>query len=468
MNIHPKTQQAYQLLHDGVIALARAERQGIRLDVDYTRRKYRQLTRKIEGIENKFLQSKFCVDWKRKAKKEINPNSGKQLAWYLYDVLNLTPVKTTPSGQGSTDEDALSALNIPELDDLLYSRKLKKIRDYLDLFQREQVDGYIHPVFNLHFARTFRSSCDSPNIQNTPKRDDEAEKIVRGALFPRPGHQLLEVDYSGLEVRIAACYHNDPTMIKYINDPKSDMHSDMACQIFKIDDIDKSIPSHYTLRQAAKNGFVFPQFYGDYYKNNAISICNDWVKLPQTSWKWGQGIRFMPLIVEDITIPYNTISDHLIYEKIKSFNAFEKHLQDIEYDFWHNRFSEYAKWKERWWQGYQKYGYIDMKTGFRCGGVMSRNDCINYPVQGAAFHCLLWSLIKLDRLLTVGELDTKIIGQIHDSIILDMNPDERDYLIPQIRRITCEKLPEAWDWIIVPLDVDIELHPVDGSWADKG
>jgi hypothetical protein len=51
-------------------------------------------------------------------------------------------------------------------------------------------------------------------------------------------------------------------------------------------------------------------------------------------------------------------------------------------------------------------------------------------------------------------------------MILDVNPDEREYLVKEIKKITCERLPATWDWIIVPLDVDVEVHPVDGSWAD--
>jgi DNA polymerase I-like protein with 3'-5' exonuclease and polymerase domains len=461
MTINPKTQQAYQLFHNGILALARAERQGIRLDIEYTEKQIRRLSRRIERSEREFLASKLGRQWGRVSKREININSNTQLANFLYHNLNYTPVKYTPSGQGSTDDEALRALDIPELDDLLHARKLKKIRDYLELFYRESVDGIIHPVFNLHFARTFRSSSDSPNFQNIPKRDAEAMEITRSALFPRPGHQLLEVDYGGLEVRIAACYHKDENMLEYINNPDSDMHTDMAKQIFKIDVIDKNIPLHNTLRQAAKNGFVFPQFYGDYYKNNAEGICNNWIHLPQRSWRDGEGIEignFEPVF----------ISDHLRNQGIKSFNSFVKHLEEIENDFWGNRFKEYAAWKERWWKSYQKYGYIDMKTGFRCSGVMSRNDCINYPVQGAAFHCLLWSLIQLDVLIYFKEkLDSKIIGQIHDSIVIDANPNEVDYLIPIIRDITCRRLREEWDWIIVPLEIDIELHPVDGSWADK-
>jgi hypothetical protein len=64
----------------------------------------------------------------------------------------------------------------------------------------------------------------------------------------------------------------------------------MAKQIFIFDEMSKSIPAHKLLRQAAKNAFVFPQFYGDYFANNANYLC-DWVGLPKGKWKKDIGIE---------------------------------------------------------------------------------------------------------------------------------------------------------------------------------
>ena len=98
---------------------------------------------------------------------------------------------------------------------------------------------------------------------------------------------------------------------------------------------------------------------------------------------------------------------------------------------------------------------------------MSKNDCINYPVQGSAFHCLLWSFIQLDKIIRFEKWDTRLIGQIHDAIILDVHPDELDMVIKRVRKVTCHDLPNEWKWINVPLEVDFEICPVDGSWAEK-
>lgn len=455
--IKPNTEEAYRLLHNGILALARAERQGIRVDIDYLEKTEYTLQKKVEILEKKFKNSSFYKDW-NKVKRNPNIYSSQQLENFLYKIKNIKPLKTTKTGRGSTDEEALRLLNLPELNTLAKIKKLKKIKDtYLKSFSREQINGYMHPFFNLHIARTYRSSSNSPNFQNIPKRDEQAMSICRKALLPRKGHQLLEVDYSGLEVRIAACYHKDPKMLEYIHNPQSDMHADMAAQIFMINNFDKANKDYKILRAAAKNGFVFPEFYGDYYKNCAINLACEWAKLPEGRWKNGQGINLND----------SFISDHLIKNKIKSIDNFIDHIKEIEYDFWNNRFKHYNKWKLKWWKKYQKTGYIDMFTGFRCSGVMSNNDIINYPVQGAAFHCLLWSFIELDKIIIKNNWNTRLIGQIHDAIILDVDPKELDIVLKTIKKVTCNDLINHWKWINVPLDVEAEICPIDGSWNEK-
>ena len=454
-------EDAIKLTHKGILALARAERQGIRIDMGLAKKNKKELSLLIDKLYNEFSRTKFYRHWeKSRGRSKLNVNSNPQLQDFLYRVKKITPIKLTKkSKKGATDEETLEALRIPELDILLRMRKLKKLRDtYLNAFLTEAVEEYIHPVFNLHIVVSYRSSSNNPNFQTIPVRDDEARKIVRSCIFARPGNQLLELDYKGLEVNIAACYHKDPTMIKYIKNPKSDMHADMATQIFLLDKIDKKGKTFKKLRYAAKNGFVFPQFYGDYYGNNAGSLSRE-AKLPiKGIYKDDDGLKLAD---------GEYLGGHLKRNGIKSLNGFKNHLKEIEYTFWNDRFPVYADWKKKWWRAYQKKGYFDMLTGFRCSGVMGRNDVTNYPVQGSAFHCLLWSFIKLDNIIRRERLNTRLIGQIHDSILFDVHPSELDYILKIARQVTCKDLLEAWDWIIVPLSVDAELCEVDQSWYYK-
>jgi len=458
---------AYNLIHEGILALSRAEQAGLRVDVEYCQTKKEHLTRQAKRVVRKLEESGFIKAWRERYGKKFNSNSNSQLAYMLYTVWGITPPKTTETGRGSTNEEALNQIDLPELQYLLRLRKIYKLRDtYLENFLAEQVDGRMHPFFNLHNVRTYRGSSDSPNLQNIPKRDKEAMQISRRAILPRPGHQFLEVDFSGIEVGIAACYHQDPTMLEYIRNDDTDMHGDLAHQIFMLSKWDsliheqgfKGVPSFNVLRDATKNSFTFPQFYGDYYGNAAANY-GRWTGLKTNAkWKSGQGIE-MP--------DGRALSDHMIDLGIRSYEEFMDHLRIIEEDFWGRRFAVYGQWRQDWFKAYQQRGYFDLLTGFRCRGVMGRNDVVNYPVQGAAFHCLLWTLIQVDKVAQEEGWRSRIVNQIHDALVLDVHPDELQHVARTIRRIATVELPKHWDWIIVPLEVEADLCPVDRSWADK-
>lgn len=455
MIYNPHTEDAYSLLHNGALALQKAESNGFRIDTEYCSRKIHQLERKMVSLEEEFKETTFFRHWEHSTSGKVNINSPTQLSNYLYNIKKFKPTKFTETGKGSTDEEALDALNIPELKALAQKGKLKKCKDVLEGFMTEQVNGVLHPSYNLHLVTTYRSSSSNVNMQNVPKRDPEAMKICRRAIIPREGHQLIEVDMSGAEVKIACCYHKDSTMLKYVTDPTTDMHRDMAKQIFLLDDYNKE--THGVLRQAAKNGFVFPEFYGDYYKNCANNLACNWGQLPSGKWKAGQGIQ----------IGDETLSDHLISKGIKSFDNFVDHVKEVEDDFWGSRFVEYAEWKDRWWKSYRKNGYFVMLTGFACQGVLGKKEVVNYPVQGAAFHCLLKSFILVDEIMRKEKWDSRLIGQVHDSMLLDCNPEELEHVNATIQKVVSETLPELWKWIIVPLSTDTDIYGIDKSWADK-
>jgi len=457
------TKAAYDLFHEGTLALAKAERQGICFDEKYATEEHAKLTKQIDKLERLVKKSQFYKEWQYASKSEVNINSDTQLADFLYNVKGHTPTSKTKTGKGATNEDALSGLKIKEVDLILKMRKLKKIRDtYLGSFMRENNNGVIHPYFNLNLVSTYRSSSANPNFQNIPKRDKKAMEITRRCLIPRPGHQLAELDFSQLEVMIAACYHLDPTMLKYLITGK-DMHADIAKQVFFLGKFDKKNPAHSNLRKAAKNGFVFPQFYGDYFKPCAVNMGHKWGKLPMGIFKPKQGLEFDG---------NEHLSDHLMSNGINSMDDFISHIRKIEKHFWNKRFPVYRDWKEQQWDRYEKLGYLDSLTGFRytnpsksTGSTLGKNDAINYPVQGSAFHCLLWCFTRLSNLLEEGGFRSALVGQIHDAIVIDIHPEELEEVMGMARRVMTQELPNAFKWIIVPLRIEADLGPVDGSWA---
>ena len=278
--------------------------------------------------------------------------------------------------------------------------------------------------------------------------------ICRRAIFPREGHQILAVDFGGVEVRIACCYTEDPKLI--YDTIHGDMHRDMAVELYMLDSLDKHDDGEKNFRQGGKNGWVFPQFYGDYYLKCAAALL-EWA---------GRSYR------KDGTPGLIHLSDKGLIKvdkagNIKDDSKFIEHCRKVEDDFWNVRYKVYTKWKETTWSTYQKKGYVDFKTGFRYSGVARKNELLNAPIQGSAFHCLLWSFIQMDRIQQEENWDSRLFGQIHDEMLSDTHPDELEQVAGMIQRVTCVDLPNEWKWIIVPLEVEADLGPVDGSWNMK-
>ena len=446
MKITPFSREAYQLFHEGALALSKIESNGIRLDLEYCKTTMEQLKQKIERIRDQIKADPLILQYEKETDSTFNPNSGKQISYILFKMLGLKPVKLTPTEQPSTDYDTLTSYDVPLAALIIQLRKTEKILStYLMNLVAEAPDGWLHPFFHLNTVTTYRSSSSSPNFQNIPIRDPDFGPLVRKCFIPRPGHLLLEADFSGIEVAIAACYHKDSNMLKYITDTDSDMHRDVAVMCFMLarELVDKKI------RFGAKNSFTFAEFYGDYYKNTANGL-----------WTYCQKQKIQVAGV-------GSMFDHLRTKGIRSLEDFTEHIKKVENWFWYEKFPEYTQWKQDWLDAYHDRGYFISKTGFRCQGIMRKNEVINFPIQGSAFHCLLWSLIQVERIMSLRKMRSRIIGQIHDSILIDVHQAELESIVALLRRVLTVELPRVWKWIIVPLRIEIETTPVNGSWADK-
>lgn len=456
-------EEAYRLFHNGILTLSDVQLNGIRVDVEYLSAMYEMLETECITKENALWCLPELIAWKKKYGKNTNVNSSRQLAAILLETIGPEKLQVTLKGNYSVNNEVLEQINTPLTRLILEIRSLKKARDtYVSSLLEEQVDGLIRPSFSLHFVSTYRGSCSNPNFQNLPAHDPVYGPMIRKAVFPLlPEHQIGEVDYSGLEVRVACCYHKDPEMQKYIEDQTKDMHRDTACKCFmlKPEQITKEI------RFVGKNKFVFPEFYGAYWKTIAPAM-----------WRAAKEIMLpdgMPLLdhlrVKGITT-LGELEDFKkngkVYSRPKTDDCFYSHIQRIEVWFWIKKFKTYAAWRKKWHDRYMEKKSFRFLSGFRCTGEMRRNEVINFPVQGTAFHCLLWSLIQLHQWLEVNEMETKIIGTVHDSIVFSFHPDEVQTVLKKVQKVMCEDVRCHWPWIIVPLAVEAEIAPPGKSWAE--
>jgi DNA polymerase I-like protein with 3'-5' exonuclease and polymerase domains len=459
----PATQEAYQLFHDGAAVLARMEHNGFRIDMGYLQKAMDDTHAKITELTAGLQRHELWKDWQRTFGDKTKLDSRPQLAEMVYGKLGFECHHYTEKlNQPDTSAEALAHIDHPFVRMYAELKTYQKVREtFLTGIRDEQVDGYLHPSFNLHKIITFRSSSESPNFQNLPARNQLASRIVRTAFIPREGRRIVETDFVGAEVRVGACYTQDPELIRYIEDPTKDMHRDTAVQLFVMKAKQYDDKSHKkTLRDSSKNMFVFPQFYGSVYFQCAPII---WDAMEQRDFR---------------LTPEKTIREHLAENGIKKLGdvtpgvetkpgTFVHHVKKVEESFWNERFSTYTEWKKRYWRDYTECGYLNTLTGFLSQGVFRRNQVLNTAIQGSAFHCLLWSVIRLQKWLTRYKMKTKLIGQIHDSIVADVHPDEFDDYLAAVKQIITVDLRKHWSWIIVPMEIEAEATAVDASWYTK-
>lgn len=432
-----------EVFHEGNLALADMEDEGIPVDEQYYINEDIRLKGILDELEKNLYESREARLFQSSTGKRIGLDSTKDLRHLFFTLLEEQSVKSTPGGGQSVDEETLYRLKSPFAKNLLEYRKYNKIKNtYMAQFMREICNGKIHPFFDLNIAETGRGNSSHPNFQNIPVREEVAKKSVRQGIIPRPGEELLETDYKAIEVRIMACYSLDPELIRYIEDPTTDMHRDQACEIFFLppDRITKA------LRHASKNGFVFPEFYGDWFKACARYI-------------WD-------MIQEEKLADQTPVLTHLRNNGIRRFDDFVSHMQSVESRFW-CRFSATKQWRDDTIDLYRRKGFVPTYFGFRRNGYLSNNQICNSPIQGTAFFCLLWSCIRLNEIRKREGWRSVFIGQIHDSLLSSVHPEERDHIIRIIQRVMCEDIRQEHKWIIVPLEVEFSSSGIDGNWASK-
>lgn len=162
----------------------------------------------------------------------------------------------------------------------------------------------------------------------------------------------------------------------------------------------------------------------------------------------------------------NVTKEHLKTKGIDNIYDFQKHVENIEKDFWYSKFKIYQQWKFDNWREYQTKGYVELYTGFRCTSKLGFNQVNNIAIQGTAFHAALKTLIELNKFLRKEKFNTVILGEIHDSIVLDLDPLELPFIVRQVKKIISD-IKEEWCWLIVPLKVDFEITGINESWDKK-
>ncbi|MFZ9649157.1 MAG: DNA polymerase I [Fluviibacter sp.] len=353
------------------------------------------------------------------AGQSFNLNSPKQLAEILFTQQGLPVKKKTASGTPSTDEEVLSelALDFPLPRVLLEYRGIAKLKNtYCDkLPQRiNPATGRVHTHYSQTTAVTGRLASSDPNLQNIPVRTPEGRRI-RAAFIARPGHSIFSADYSQIELRIMAHLSADKGLLDAFAQGE-DIHRATAAEVFGL----------------------------------------------------------MPLEVDD---NQRRAAKAINFGLIYGMSAFGLAKQlDIErgaaqtyIDRYFDRYPGVARYMEETRQHAHQNGYVetvfgrrlwlpDLKAGQQGRRQGAERAAINAPMQGTAADLIKLAMIAVQNWITQEKLETLLIMQVHDELVLEVPDHERarvsEALGPLMTNVAKLK---------VPLVVDVGIGP---NWDD--
>ena len=383
--------------------LCKMEIEGINLDVDLLNKYSEEL--KLELEEN-------CQKIYKLSNTKFNISSPKQMGEVLFEKMNLVKKpKKTKSGQYSTSEETLLKLKGKHeiIDHILDFREIKKlISTYVDALP-EIVDPQtkrIHTTFNQSVASTGRLSSVRPNLQNIPIRTARGMKI-REAFISSQDRLLMAADYSQIELRIMASLSKDKGMLDAFNNG-IDIHSATAAKVYNvnIDKVDRS------MRSAAKS-----VNFGIIYGISAFGL--------------SQNLGISRTESKEIIDQY--------------FEEFPKVKEYMDHSITLARENEYVETL------YGRRRYLkDINSRNAVMRSAAERNAINAPIQGTAADIIKIAMIDVANQITQHGLKSKMLLQIHDELIFDVEPSEEETL-----RSIVEKSMSDASTLDVPLVVDI-------------
>ncbi|MCD4762048.1 DNA polymerase I [bacterium] len=369
-----------------VSVLAKIEDTGVKLDIEFLSEMSKVMQRKIAQIKKKIY---------KQAKEEFNISSPKQLQVILFEKLEIPTDRIAKTKTGIST----AASELDKLKDL--HPIIKLVQEYRELTKLTStyVDALpaminprtkrLHTSFNQTVAATGRLSSSSPNLQNIPIRTELGRKI-RKAFVAEQGYSLVALDYSQIELRLAAHYSSDPKMIKAFK-RNADIHSSTAAEIHQVNPevVDKQ------MRREAK----------------AINF----------GILYGQGPHGLSQTAD---IPYERAREFIE----QYFVAYKNIRKFIDNTLAQARRDGYVA---------TLFGRIRPLPEINSTVTMVRKAAermaVNTPLQGTAADMIKIAMIEVDKKIT--NPDVRMIITVHDELVFEIKNSLVKETVPKIKKI---------------------------------
>ena len=390
----------YKEIEEPLISvIAEMKKRGITLDVKYLEELSKKFHKELDSLEK---------DIYKHAGEEFNINSPKQLGEILFDKLGLKPknAKKTAGGQRSTKESELEKLKDehPIIESILRYRELQKlVSTYVDnLPEMVEEDGKIRSTFLQTGTTTGRMSSKDPNLQNIPARTEEG-RAIRKAFVADEGFSLVAIDYSQIELRIAAILSGDANLVDIFKRGE-DVHHGVALRVFGV---------------------------------NAQEVTDDMRRKAKV-------INFGILYGMGVNALRQNLGEDTTREAAQEFlNAY------------FNTFTRLAEYLEETKSFARRHGYTETLFGRRrrfpgiTSGVpfiraQAERMAINAPIQGTQSDIIRIAMVKISEYIKELNLDkgVRLLLQVHDELIFEIKDEKIAAVVPTILEIMTEVLDD--------------------------
>ncbi len=389
--------------------LANMERAGIAVDMEMLTELQSQFGNQIRDA----AEAAYAV-----IGKQINLGSPKQLQVVLFDELGMPKTKRTKTGY-TTDADALQSLfdktGHPFLQHLLTHRDVTRLKVTVDgLLNSVAADGRIYTTFNQTIAATGRLSSTEPNLQNIPIRTD-AGRQIRDAFVVGSGDyaELMTADYSQIEMRIMAHLSADDGLIEAFNTGE-DLHSFVASRAF-------GVPIEEVTAELRRR--VKAMSYGLAYGLSAYGLAAQ-----------------LKISTEEAKIQMD--------QYFARFGGVRDYLMDVVEQARKDGYTSTVLGRRRY--------LPELDSSNRQVREAAERAALNAPIQGSAADIIKVAMIEVDKALREAGLASRMLLQVHDELLFEIAPGERE----RVEALVRDKMGGAY-----PLDVPLEVSVGYGrSW----
>ena len=397
---------ALGLLHDMELPLAYVladmEAVGIAADTDALTDLQSELGGNVKEVEQ---EAHTLVG------REFNLGSPKQLQEILFEQYGLPKTKRIKTGY-TTDADSLADLYVktehPVLGLLLRHREVARLKSVVDgLLPLIDDHGRIHTTFNQTVAATGRLSSTDPNLQNIPVRTAEGRRIRETFVVGEGYESLMTADYSQIEMRIMA-HLSDDAGLKEAFSTGEDLHTFVASRAFDIPtgDVDPE------MRRRIK-----AMSYGLAYGLSAFGLSKQ-LKIGADEARAQMDAYFT------------------------RFGGVRDYLHSVVEDARQSGYTETIMGRRRY--------LTNLTSDNRNLREMAERAALNAPIQGSAADIIKVAMLGVHRELSDGSLKSRLLLQVHDELVLEIAPGEREVVEELVRR----QMGGAYQ-LDVPMDVSV-------------